>query len=263
MHELAQILDLTANPIDDQEYRTQCKAQLDRDGALVLRGFMRSDAVDSVQREGVENADKAFYCEQSHNVYLCPRDEEFPEDHPRNRQVVSSKGCITDDQIPADSPLHALYDSKSLQDFFSFVLGEEALYEYADPLSSINLHYAGEGKELGWHFDNSSFAITLLIQKPEGGGAFEYVRDLRDADAGDMNFDGVAKVIEGKTPVVSATVEPGDLMLFRGRNALHRVTPTEGDTTRMLVVLAYNNQPNVALSESARMTFYGRLGAAL
>lgn len=48
-------------------------------------------------------------------------------------------------------------------------------------------------------------------------------------------------------------------MLFRGRNALHRVSPTEGDTTRMLVVLAYNAQPDIALSESARMTFYGRL----
>ena len=47
-------------------------------------------------------------------------------------------------------------------------------------------------------------------------------------------------------------------MLFRGRNAMHRVTPTEGDITRMLVVLA-NAQPDVMLSESARMTFYGRL----
>ena len=40
---------------------------------------------------------------------------------------------------------------------------------------------------------------------------------------------------------------------------MHRVTPTEGHTTRMLVVLAYNSEPGVALSESARMTFYGRL----
>ena len=52
--------------------------------------------------------------------------------------------------------------------------------------------------------------------------------------------------------------EPGDLVLFRGRNAIHRVTPTEGGTTRLLVVFAYNDQPGVALSESARTTFYGR-----
>ncbi|MGB0866348.1 MAG: HalD/BesD family halogenase [Granulosicoccaceae bacterium] len=259
MHELAGILDLGANPIDEQTFRQSCKAQLDRDGALVLRGFLKASAVDAIKREGESNADRAFYCEQNHNVYLCPSDDRFAPEHPRNHQVVSSKGCITDDQIPADSVLHSLYDSESLKSFFCHVLGEQALYEYADPLSSINLHYADAGKELGWHFDNSSFAITLLIQKPEGGGAFEYVRDLRDADAGELNFEGVSKVLAGEIPVVSASVEEGDLMLFRGRNSMHRVTPTEGETTRMLVVLAYNNQPGVALSESARMTFYGRL----
>ena len=37
--------------------------------------------------------------------------------------------------------------------------------------------------------------------------------------------------------------------------SLHRVTPTEGDVTRMLAVLAYNTQPGIALSETARMTF--------
>ncbi|MCP3704490.1 MAG: 2OG-Fe(II) oxygenase, partial [Alteromonas sp.] len=46
----------------------------------------------------------------------------------------------------------------------------------------------------------------------------------------------------------------------RGRNSIHRVTPTEGDRIRMLVVLAYNTKPGIALSDSARMTFYGRLG---
>jgi hypothetical protein len=52
--------------------------------------------------------------------------------------------------------------------------------------------------------------------------------------------------------------EPGDLVLFRGRDAIHQVTPTEGDTTRLLVVFTYNDRPGVALSESALTTFYGR-----
>ena len=56
-----------------------------------------------------------------------------------------------------------------------------------------------------------------------------------------------------------ALAETGALVLFRGRNAVHRVAPVEGTRTRMLVVLAYNAQPGIALSESARTTFYGRL----
>ena len=41
---------------------------------------------------------------------------------------------------------------------------------------------------------------------------------------------------------------------------MHRVTPVRGGATRMLAVLAYNTEPGVSLSESARLTFYGRLG---
>ena len=63
--------------------------------------------------------------------------------------------------------MRALYDAPVFRAFLCSVLGETQLYSYADKLSSINLHYASEGQELGWHFDNSSFAITLLIQKPQ------------------------------------------------------------------------------------------------
>ena len=74
-----------------------------------------------------------------------------------------------------------------------------------------------------------------------------------------MNYAGVNQVLKGAVEAQAITMGAGDLMLFRGRDALHRVTPSQGEITRMLVVLAYNAEPNVALSESARMTFYGRL----
>jgi hypothetical protein len=122
------------------------------------------------------------------------------------------------------------------------------------------VHYADEGQELGWHFDNSEFAITLLLQAPHSGGQFQYVRDLRDATAGEMNFTGVAAVLDGEATVEKLAVTPGTLVLFRGRNSMHRVTPTVGEKTRILVVLAYNTKPGIALSEAARMTFFGRLG---
>lgn len=54
-------------------------------------------------------------------------------------------------------------------------------------------------------------------------------------------------------------IEPGALVFFRGRNATHRATPTQGETTLMLAVLAYNSQPGIVLSEAASKTFYGRV----
>lgn len=120
------------------------------------------------------------------------------------------------------------------------------------------VHFADAGRELGWHFDNSAFAVTMLLQAPAAGGVFEYVPAVRDAEAGDMAFERVGAVLDGTEEVQRLHFTPGALVLFRGRNALHRVTPVEGDTTRLLVVFAYNEEPGITLSESARTTFYGR-----
>lgn len=256
---LTEIVDLDRYPLQDAAFRNRCAAALDGEGVLMLPDFIRPEALAAMAEEARAKRDQAYFCTQEHSVYLTPPDTAFAEDHPANRRVISSKGCICDDAVDAASPLRVLYDAEGFRAFVKAVTGETALHPYADPLSSINIHYAERGQELGWHFDNSSFAITLLIQKPEAGSAFEYIKDLRDAGAGEMNYAGVGALLDGEaTPEVLA-MEPGTLVLFRGRNSIHRVSPNESDTTRMLAVLAYNAEPGVALSESARMTFYGRL----
>lgn len=259
MKTINNIVNLSANPLEDVSFKGRCKSQLDAHGVLVLNDFLTPEVIAAIKEEGRLNQHLAYYTQTSHNIYLSPANSKFAAEHPRNREVNSSKGCITTDQIPKQSALHSLYDSDSFKAFLSAVLDEPQLYEYADPLSGINLHYASAGQELGWHFDNSSFAITLLIQRPDAGGVFEYVRDVRDADAGDMNYQACSDILDGKTATQQLAMEPGALVLFRGRNSMHRVTPTIGDTTRMLVVLAYNTKPSVSLSDSARMTFFGRL----
>lgn len=256
---LASIVNVEKFPLQSEDFRDACKHALDESGVLVMPGFLTTAAIDNVRREGQKHQHLAYYTISDHNIYLNPADPAYAADHPRNRQVSSSKGCITTDQIPSDSALIALYDATVFREFLCAVLGEERLYEYADPMSSINLHYADEGQELGWHFDNSSFAITLMIQTPEDGGKFEYVKDVRDADGGEMNYEITGKVLDGAIVSETLTIDAGSLVLFRGRNSMHRVTPVKGNRTRMLVVLAYNTEPGVALSESARMTFYGRL----
>jgi hypothetical protein len=253
------IVDLHKHPLDDGEFRDRCRASLEADGCLELAGFIRPAAIQSICAEGNAKQDSAYYCVQQHNVYLTPADDESPPGHVRNRLVCSSKGCITDDQIAADSALRTLYNSARFREFLCAVLEENALHVYGDTLSSINIHYAGNGQELGWHFDNSSFAITLMIRAPEQGGTFEYIRGMRDASAGDMNFAGVERVLNGEQAGTGIDLAAGTLLLFRGRDAIHRVTPVSGSVTRLLAVLAYNAEPGVALSESARMTFYGRL----
>jgi len=141
---LRQVISLEQFPLGDDEFRASCREALDKDGLLVLPGFLTDEALGSVRAEGNEKQRLAYYCEQRHNVYLTPPESGFAADHPRNREITSSKGCITDDQVAPDSELRVLYDSPKFRDFLCDVLGETALYEYADPLSSINLHYAAE-----------------------------------------------------------------------------------------------------------------------
>ena len=87
-------------------------------------------------------------------------------------------------------------------------------------MSGINIHYANEGEELGWHFDNSSFAITLLLQAPKDGGVFQYVNNVRNINSDEMNFDDVEAVLNDKTPVKTLHMKEGTLVLFRGLNSL-------------------------------------------
>ena len=248
------------HPIGDPDYIERCRSELTDNGALVLPQFVRADTIEAIVAESTPAETAAFYANSTHNVYLTPSDPALPEGDVFNRQIVSTKGLIADDQIGAASPLRTIYDSPGFRSFLCGVLGIEAIYPYDDELSSINVHFAAEGMELGWHFDNSSFAVTMLLQAPDGGGHFEYVPDVRSAATGDLGKARVSSILDGAESVQRLHFRPGDLVLFRGRDALHRVTPTEGATTRMLVVFAYNDEPGISLSESARMTFYGRNG---
>ena len=256
---LEDVVNLNEVPIDDAEFTEKCRRELNQKGVVTLHNFLKRETVDELVKEAKIQSSLAYFTNSTHNVYLTPKNESLGSEHVFNRQLNSSKGCITTDQIPEYSKLKELYFSDIFKNFICRVVEEKALYEYADSLSSINVHYASEGQELNWHFDNSKFAITLLLQAPDSGGNFEYVSNLRSADKDEMNFTGVEAVLNGETKINRLDTHPGTLILFRGQNSIHRVTPTKGTRERILVVLAYNSQPGISLSESARLTFFGRL----
>ena len=258
--DISKWVNLKSCSLNSIDFADKCRQKLSDTGVLLLPQFLLPEALNQIIKEAQARAHLAYFTKNTHNVYLSQPDTSLPGTHVFNRQVKSSKGCITTDQIQSESGLHVIYNSSIFKKFIAHVVQENAIYPYADPLSGINIHYANEGEELGWHFDNSSFAITLLLQAPKDGGVFQYVSDVRNINFDDMNFHGVETVLNDKAPVKTLHMEEGTLVLFRGLNSLHRVTPTIGNRTRILVVLAYNNTAGISLSESSRMTFFGRLG---
>jgi hypothetical protein len=257
--EISGIVDVEKYPISDLNFQRQCRTAIDEQGVVSLAQFIQKDALGEMLAESLRLRPQAYFCRQTHSVYLNSPVSSLPTDHPLNRTVTTSKGCVCDDLIAPESALRTLYDSEMFRGFVKSVVGQSEIYPYADRLSSINIHYAERNQELGWHFDNSSFAITLMIQKPNVGSRFEFIRDFRYSSDGKENYSGVLDLLDGKLQPERLDIAPGTLVLFRGKDSLHRVSPNESEKTRILAVLAYNSLPDVALSKSARKTFYGRL----
>lgn len=255
---LETIVNLQLHPIQDSGYSIRCKDQLDHKGALVMKEFLNPETVKILQAEAREVQPLAYFCRQNHNAYLLDPDPDFPQEHIRNLEQVSDKGCVPHDQIPNHSPLRTLYEWSDFREFLECVL-DVSVYPYADTLSSININYYERGQQLGWHYDNASFAITLMVQAPEEGGEFEYLDEVRNREAGEQGYKETAAVINGKLQPKTLAMGDGALVLFRGRNSLHRVAPVVSDQERILVTLNFNTEPGVMLSELVRMTFFGRI----
>ena len=98
-----------------------------------------------------------------------------------------------------------------------------------------------------------------MIQSSDSGGQFQYVVNARDFEKGTIDESLVDSVLKGETSVEELKISEGALVLFIGRNYLHRVTPVASQKPRILATLNYNLEKGLELSENARQTFFGRL----
>ena len=260
MPSLNQIVNLDLHPINHSEkYLKVCKNKLKKESVLQLSNFLSSRSLNNIQKEAKYLHSKAFYCSQNHTILLTKKNNYLSKDDPCNIEVKSDKGCVPHDLIPSNSNLRMLYNSNDFIKFLETILGLNKIYPYADTLSSINYNYYKKNQQLGWHFDNASFAITLMIQSPDSGGVFQYINKGRNFDKNFIDKKMIKSVLNNNYPVKELSVQPGSLILFYGRNYLHRVTPVTSTKSRILVTLNYNIEKNIELSENARLTFFGRI----
>jgi alkylated DNA repair dioxygenase AlkB len=161
------------------------------------------------------------------------------------------------DDLGSRSVLCTLYAWPNLTRFMAAVLEQDALFTVDDPLMGVLVNVSSQGDELGWHVDSHDFAITLLLQKPEHGGVYQYVPHT---GPGDENFSKVPALFRGdETEVRTVPMEPGSLVLFRGRNTLHRVTPSLGNRHRLLALFAYEPVAHRTFGASFRSRLLGRV----
>ena len=257
------VVDLHRYPINDpsgpacRRLVQACRDQLRDEGVAQLAGFLTPAAVGEMLAIAGRLAAQAWASDQTHTIYFEHPDDSAGPDHPRALLQHSAKKAIALDQIPAAAPVRRLYESDDLTAFIAAVLGKPVLYRSADPLDALEIALFADGDELGWHFDNSEFSVTVMYQEPDSGGHFDYCPWLRTADA--PNYAGVQKILHGAPDgVIRLPTSPGTLAVFRGQHALHRVTPVSGTRPRINSVLTYGEHPGMKLNQLTQELFYGR-----
>jgi hypothetical protein len=259
----AELVNLHRYPIDDlssepaRHLALQCRQQLDETGACELPEFLTRNAVAKLVQDGDALSPLAYHSVVAGTAYLEVPDESWPADHPRRFFDQTSVGVIAYDQFPAYSALRGLYEWDGLMDFIAAALANDRLYRYADPMGALNLAVMGAGERLHWHYDQTDFVTSIALRASERGGDFEYVPLIRSAT--DENYPRVKRLFEGSPEgTVRVPMQPGTLLLFEGRNSIHRVTPIHGDTTRLVALLAYDTKPGTRSSKILQMARYGR-----
>ena len=63
-----------------------------------------------------------------------------------------------------------------LREYFNrAILGRRPLYRYADPIGALNLAVMVDGDELGWHYDQTDFVVSLAVQSSSAGAFWDNI----------------------------------------------------------------------------------------
>jgi hypothetical protein len=200
------------------------RRQLGETGAVEFPGFVTAAGVEALVADAEDLACRAHHSEGLGTPYLELPADGWPAEHPRQTWSRYAVGAVPYDAIPRSSPLRQLYEWEPLCDLVEAVVDRGPLHRYADPFGALNLAVMGEGEELQWHFDQTDFVVSVAIQTADSGGHFEVHPRIRTEN--DERYDDVAAVLAGsRAGCVTLPMTPGTLLVFEGRNSLHRVSP--------------------------------------
>lgn len=242
-----------------QDVLSRARRELAARGCTVLPGFVRPSLRGLLRQECAAIAPRAHSDVETVNVYNIDVDSVLPPDHPGSRTFQRGNAFVARDRIPANALISRLYSHPAFQRFVARCFGLPILHELADPLSGLVLNVVAPGMEHPWHFDTNEYTVSMLTQQARSGGDFEYCPDIRSAQ--DERFDDVRAVLDGRGGhlIRRLPLRPGDLQLFKGRYALHRVSPVAGQVARHSAIFAYSERPGVVGSVARTRQLFGRV----
>ena len=262
---LKTIVDLDQYPIHNlnlpiiKKLIERCKEELEENSCSTISNFILPQSLEIMRSELEKQLDEVYMSKESINAYLYAKDDpSLPNDHPKRNFMNRYNGYLNSDCFSKNSEMKYLYETEELLKFISACLGVSPIYRWADPLACHAYNVMKSEGVLPWHFDSCEFTLSLMIQKPENGGVFEYCPNIREP--GNENFEEVKKVLDGeRLRVRRLKLEPGDLQIFKGRYTLHRVTKVEGKKSRYMCIPAYVLDPLRVNTPEHSKAIYGKV----
>jgi len=260
---LGALIDVARYPIDNPNDLVRaslvksCRRKLAETGCARLQTFINPEALVAMVGEVDERLSLVDRTADWQNPYLSSDDETLPPDHPVRRFHYRKNAFLCRDRFAAGDRVDTLFLRMELLEFVRDCLGLTQLYHYADPMSGYLINVQEDGETFPWHFDTNEFTISVMLQKSEGGGVFEYAPAIRNSRS--ENYDAVAAVMDGeRNRVIAFPLEPGDLQIFKGRFSVHRVTEVEGQRPRYTAIFGYSEKPGVISKASRKLKLFGR-----
>jgi hypothetical protein len=164
------------------------------------------------------------------------RDLHFAEtsNSPRYMRNVTAANIRTNGGVTV-----GLYQSAAFRTALGSVAGEDVLECPYGPEHYVITHLERSGDTHGWHWDDYSFGVILVIDCPdvEQGGFVQTVPDTRWDKKNPKVFTHLVN-----NPIYSYELRPGDIYLLRTDTTLHRVHPLEEGARRTIINMAYAAQ---------------------
>jgi len=242
------------DPAERDAIVNRARRELAELGSAAFPDFVEPDALAQMLEESLRGLPKAHRRDQNLGVNAKgPLAEQRDETLANWRSPYKMWG-LGADILPADGAVHGIYRSPELIDLVRDALRLDALHPVADPLVSVNVTYMSAGDQHGWHFDDNDFVVSLMLQAPEAGGAFEFAPRITGA-----TVQQALEILRGSSALTRIqVVEAGTLLLFQGREALHRVSPVVGSRLRIIALLSYHTTPGFMFPSQVRLNSLGR-----
>lgn len=202
------------------------------------------DAVKALSARGINMASQ-------HTIFGC-----LDGDGSSLSKMMHKSQCkvIQYKSIPHESVFHEIYNSELFRRLIAKTLGVGQIFSSSDPSRAITVNILDDGGCLGWHFDAHDVTVTTVTRLSQQGGRFEYLarsRDLVESEDRDLE---IKLDNDDSSSFCSTAREVGDVVVFMGRDTLHRVSEVRGK--RHSVTWSFRLRPETAAAAGESRGLY-------